>query len=558
MKISQMFFKTYKEIPVDAEIKSHQLLLRAGYIKKQASGIYIFLPLGKRVLNKLTNIIREEMDNAGANEVLMSNLLPIEVYEGRIERFGSDMFKLQDRTGKNFCLGPTHEEAFTAVVKDVVTSYKQLPVILYQIQTKFRDEVRPRFGLMRGKEFLMKDAYSFDVDSVGLDKSYNIMLNAYRKIFDRLGFDYVVVDADSGAIGGSGSQEFMVKSDIGEDEIVVCQKCGYAANKEKAESKNFILNKNEKYENKQKVHTPNIKTIEQLVANLNKNESDFLKAVVYSYDLGIAVALVPGDREVEETKLVHALNNTIKLEKATFEEIESVGSVAGFVGAFDLKNCIVVADNSVQNMQNFVIGANESDYHYIGTNLCDLKIDKYADIKTVKKGDICNTCNSKLDVIRGIEVGHVFKLQDSYTKLFNCKYLDENGNSIIMQAGSYGIGVTRTLSALIEQNSTNKGIILPEIVAPYKYYIIIANNKDEEQKNLANTIYDGLQSNHEEVLLDDRYESIGVKLNDGELIGIPYLIVVGRHAKEGKVELITRKTGAKKLVDLKSLGLVQG
>lgn len=555
MRLSQMFFKTYKETPADAEIKSHKLLLRAGYIKKQASGVYVFLPLGKRVLNKLINLIREEMDGAGANEVLMSNLLPLEVYEGRVDRFGSDMFKLHDRTGKSFCLGPTHEEAFTSVVKDFVTSYKQLPVMLYQIQTKFRDEVRPRFGLMRGKEFLMKDAYSFDIDTKGLDKSYNIMLNAYKNIFDKLGFDYVIVDADSGTIGGSGSQEFMVKSQVGEDDIVVCNTCGYAANTEKAECMEVPKNKTDIKEDLQKIHTPNLKTIQQLVSSLNKQESDFLKAVVYSYDKGVAVALVPGDREVQEAKLVHALDNTIKLEKATIEEVHSINSVAGFVGAMNLNNCIVVADNSVKNMQNFIIGANEEDYHYTGANLTDLKIDKFTDIKTVQAQDLCKRCGVKLKVIKGIEVGHIFKLQDAYTKLLNCKYLDEFGKSQYMQAGSYGIGVTRTLSALVEQYSSDKGIVLPEIVAPYKYYIVIANNKDEVQVNLANKIYDKFLAKKEDVLLDDRFESIGVKLNDGELVGVPYLIVVGRDAKEEKVELINRLTNEKKVVTLSEMGL---
>ncbi len=541
MKLSQMFFKTYRENPVDAEIKSHQLMVRAGYIKKQSAGIYLFLPLGIRVLNKLTNIIRQEMDKSGANEVLMSGLIPVDVYAGRLKHFGKDMFRLNDRTGKELCLGPSHEEVFTLTVKDAVTSYKQLPVMLYQIQTKYRDEVRPRFGLIRGKEFLMKDAYSFDKDKEGLAKSYNIMSDTYKRIFTRLGLDFVVVDADNGAMAGSASQEFMVKSEIGEDEIIVCHSCGYASNMEKAPCVNVVEKFEGEEKEKQLCETPDCKTIEELASYLNTTSENFCKAVVYKTDDGkIVVALVRGDKEIEEVKLIRALG-VISVEMASIEDIEKIGSVAGFVGAFDLKNCIVVADESLKNMHNFVIGANKKDHHYINANLKDLKIDKFADIRKAEKGDICVKCGKELSTIRTIEVGHIFKQDTHYTELLDCTFLDENGKKRPMEMGAYGIGVTRTIAAMIEQFSDDKGIILPEEVAPYRCVIVTANQKDSIQVEKSQLIYNSLQSKNVEVLWDDRKDSLGVKLNDAELIGVPYIIIVGREAGNNKFELITRK-----------------
>ncbi len=548
MRISRMFFKTYKEDPQDAEIKSHKLLVRAGYIKKQTAGVYMFMPLGVRVLHKLCNVIREEMDRAGACEMQMTSLLPIETYAGRLEHFGKDMFRLNDRSGKELCLGPSHEEVFTGVMKDAVTSYKQLPLTLYQIQTKFRDEVRPRFGLMRGKEFLMKDAYSFDVDKTGLDQSYNIMAETYKRIFNRLHLDYVIVNADNGTMGGSMSQEFMVKSNIGEDEIIVCD-CGYAANTEKAECQFAQLdNSNIQRLPMTKRHTPHLKTIADLVVPLNKKESDMLKAVVYKIDnKDIVVALLPGDREVEEIKLIRATGG-INIEMASVDDIASIGSVAGFVGAIDLKNCKIVADNSVKNMVNFIIGANEADYHYANANLEDIHIDMYADIKKAAEGDMCPRCGGTLHSIRGIEVGHIFKQGTHYSELLQCKFLDENGKSRYMEAGAYGIGVTRTLSALVEQNSDDAGIILPEEIAPYKVNIVIANIKSADQVEVAERLYNHFLDRKVEVLLDDRADAIGAKLKDAELIGIPYIIVVGKYTSEGKAELINRLTGEKTIV----------
>ncbi len=545
MKLTDMFFKTFREDPAGAEINSHRLLVRAGYIKQMGNGIFMYLPMGLRVLEKLKKIIREEMNNAGAIEVQMPILLPQEVYANRLNTFGNTMYRLKDSTGKDFCLGPTHEEPFTILVKENIKSYKQLPVTLYQINNKYRDEIRARFGLQRAKEFIMKDAYSFDTSTEGLDISFDKMKNAYNKIFSRLGLDFVPVEADNGVMGGSGSTEFMVKADIGEDEIIVCD-CGYGANTEKAECV-FVPEDTSKIKRKKMElkNTPSAKTIEELVSFLGLTSENFVKAVVYSTDKGVVLALCRGDREIEEVKLQHATGATT-MEMATVEQIESIGSVAGFVGSIGLKNVTVVADNDVKNMVNFVIGANKTDYHYINANLEDIHVDIFADIKSAKAGDVCPKCGGRVKTVRGIEVGHIFKLGTRYTKALDCKYLDENGKEQYMIMGCYGIGVSRTLSALVEQNCDEKGMCLPECVAPYKLDIVIANKKDETQIELANKIYNDTITDSDDVLLDDRAESFGVKLKDAELIGVPYILIVGKGAIDGKVELEDRRTGERK------------
>ncbi|MBE5738378.1 MAG: proline--tRNA ligase [Clostridiales bacterium] len=542
MKLTNMFFKTFRENPANAEINSHKLLVRAGFIKQMGNGIFMYLPMGLRVLEKLKKIIREEMNRAGAIELQMPILLPQEVYANRLNTFGNTMYKLKDSTGKDFCLGPTHEEPFTYLVKENIKSYKQLPVTLYQIQNKYRDEIRARFGLQRAKEFIMKDAYSFDTSYEGLDVSFDKMKDAYNAVFKRLGFDFVAVEADNGVMGGSGSTEFMVKADIGEDEIIVCD-CGYGANTEKAEC-NFIPvdNSNVTRNKMEMVKTPSVKTIEELVEFLNLKSENFVKAVVYSTDKGVVLALCRGDREIEEVKLQNTVG-AINIEMATAEQIESIGSVAGFVGAVGLKNVTVVADNDIKNMVNFVIGANKTDYHYINANLEDIHVDIFADIKSARAGDVCPRCGGIVKTVRGIEVGHIFKLGTRYTEALDCKYLDENGKEQYMIMGCYGIGVSRTLSALVEQNCDDKGMCLPECVAPYKLDIVIANKKDETQNALANEIYSKVIGSDDEVLLDDRNESFGVKLKDAELIGVPYILIVGKGAQDGKVELIERKSG---------------
>jgi len=541
MKLSNMFLKTFREDPANAEINSHKLLVRAGYIKQMGNGIFTYLPMGLKVLEKIKNVIRQEMNNAGAIEVQMPILLPQEIYANRINTFGSTMYKLKDNTGKDYCLGPTHEEPFTYLVKETINSYKQLPVTLYQIQNKYRDEIRARFGLQRAKEFIMKDAYSYDTSIENLDKSFENMKTAYKNVFSRLGLDFVLVDADNGVMGGAGSTEFMVKADIGEDEIIVCD-CGYAANTEKAECVfDEVDNSNISKQQLTLVHTPNTKTIDELVDYLHTTNTNFIKAVVYSTDKGVVVALVRGDREVEEVKLKNNLG-VLNLEMATSEQIESIGSVAGFVGAKDLHDVIVVADNDIKNMVNFVIGANQKDYHYTGANLNDLTINYFADIKTMRAGDKCPKCGQVVRTVRGIEVGHIFKLGTKYSKALECKYLDENGKEQYMIMGCYGIGVSRTFSALVEQNCDEKGIVWPEIVAPYRLEIVVANSKDETQRRVAQDLYDQLINEKDEILLDDRNESFGVKLNDAELIGIPFVVIVGRNAKDGVVELVKRRT----------------
>lgn len=544
-----MFFKTFREDPAGAEINSHRLLVRAGYIKQMGNGIFMYLPMGLKVLEKLKKIIREEMNNAGAIEVQMPILLPQEVYANRLNTFGNTMYRLKDSTGKDFCLGPTHEEPFTILVKENIKSYKQLPVTLYQINNKYRDEIRARFGLQRAKEFIMKDAYSFDTSAEGLDISFDKMKEAYIKVFTRLGLDFVPVEADNGVMGGSGSTEFMVKADIGEDEIIVCD-CGYGANTEKAECV-FVPEDTSKIARKdmELINTPSVKTIDELVSFLGLTSESFVKAVVYSTDKGVVLALCRGDREIEEVKLQHIVGAT-SMEMATPEQIESIGSVAGFVGSIGLKNVTVVADNDIKNMVNFVIGANKTDYHYINANLENIHVDIFADIKSARAGDICPKCGGKVKTVRGIEVGHIFKLGTRYTKALDCKYLDENGKEQYMIMGCYGIGVSRTLSALVEQNCDDKGMCLPECVAPYKLDIVIANKKDETQISLATKIYNEVITADDEVLLDDRAESFGVKLKDAELIGVPYILIVGKGAIDDKVELEDRRTGERKEISV--------
>ncbi|MBE5757371.1 MAG: proline--tRNA ligase [Clostridiales bacterium] len=541
MRLTNSFFKTFREDPANAEINSHKYLLKAGFIKQMGNGIFTYLPMGLKVLENIKSIIREEMNNAGAIELQMPILLPQEIYANRLNTFGNTMYKLNDSTGKDYCLGPTHEEPFTYLVKESIKSYKQLPLTLYQIQNKYRDEIRARFGLQRAKEFIMKDAYSFDTTTEGLDKSFDKVKNAYMNIFSRLGLDFVPVEADNGVMGGSDSIEFMVKADIGEDELIVCD-CGYGANTEKAECLHMQMDTSVVEKGAiELVNTPNVKTIEDVANFLQVGMDRLVKAVVYKTEKGLAIALVNGLREVEEVKLKNNLG-VLNLEMATQEDIAEIGSVAGFVGATkQLKDVIVVADNDIQNMTNFVIGGNKEDCHYINANIEDLKITYFADIKRAIAGDKCPRCGGIVRTVRGIEVGHIFKLGTRYTKALECKFLDEQGKEQYMIMGCYGIGISRTLSALVEQNCDEKGMVWPEVVAPYKIEIVVANMKDETQRNLADKIYSELNIN-DSVLLDDRSETIGVKLNDAELVGIPYIIIVGRGAKDGIVEVIKRST----------------
>ncbi len=546
MRVSKLFMATQREIPADAEIPSHQLMLRAGMIRKCASGIYSFMPIGLRSYKKVENIIREEMDRAGAQELIMPALLTAETYQasGRWEKFGPEMFRLEDRGGRPFCLGPTHEEPFTEAVRDTIRSYKQLPVTLYQIQHKYRDEKRPRFGVIRAREFVMKDAYSFDTDEEGLDKSYQAMYKAYRRIFDRLGLDYTVVDADSGAMGGSGSQEFMVKSPIGEDAICYCDDCGYAANEEKAQC-NVPEKDNSEALPIEKIHTPDVKTIEELMAFMNAEPSAFVKTIIYNIDGKIVAVMVRGDRDINETKLTN-LYDASELTLAAFDDVERVtGAKVGFAGPIGLKEKIeVVMDNEVSAMANFIVGACETDYHFKNVNIGrDFTPDKIADVRNAVEGDACPKCGKPLKMARGTEVGHIFKLGTKYSDALGCVYLDKDGKENSMIMGCYGIGVSRTLAAIIEQNHDDDGIIWPVVAAPYRVIVVPTKVNDEENMGLAERIYDQLVEEGYEVLIDDRNERPGVKFKDADLIGIPLRITVGRRAPEGIVEIKYRNGG---------------
>lgn len=547
MRFSKMFMATQREVPADAEIPSHQLMLRAGLMRKVASGIYAFMPYGYKAYRKVEAVVREEMDRAGAQELIMPAVLPAEVYQasGRWDKFGPEMFRLLDRGGRQFCLGPTHEEPFTEAVRDTIRSYKQLPVTLYQIQHKYRDEKRPRFGLMRAREFVMKDAYSFDADETGLDESYKIMYKAYCRIFDRLGLDYIIVDADSGAMGGSGSQEFMVKSSVGEDAICYCGACGYAANEEKATCAPAEKTGETALLEIEKIHTPDVKTIEELMSFMNAEPSEFVKTILYNIDGKIVACMVRGDREINETKLGNIYEAT-EMSLAAFDDVERItGAKVGFAGPVGLKEKIdIIVDNEVAAMTNFIVGACESDYHLKNVNIGrDFKADKVIDVKNVVEGDACPKCGKPLAMCRGVEVGHIFKLGTKYSKALNCVYLDKDGKENPMVMGCYGIGVGRTLAAVIEQYSDDDGIKWPKSVSPYLVNVIPTKVNDEEIMNLAEDIYTKLQDNGIETLIDDRNERPGVKFKDSDLMGIPLRITVGRRAGEGVVEIKYREDG---------------
>ena len=547
MLVSKLFMPTQREIPSDAEIVSHQLMLRAGLMRKVASGIYSFLPVGYRAFRKVEAIVREEMDRAGAQELIMPAILPAEIYmsSGRWNKFGPEMFRLQDRSGRQFCLGPTHEEPFTEAVRDNVRSYRQLPVTLYQIQHKYRDEKRPRFGVMRAREFVMKDAYSFDADEAGLDISYKTMHEAYCRIFDRCGLDYILVDADSGAMGGSGSQEFMVKSAVGEDAIAFCPSCSYAANEEKAPCKATEAGEPKALLNVERIATPHVRTIDELMKYMKASSKDFVKTILYSADGKIIAAMVRGDREINETKLTNLLD-AAELVLASAADIERVtGAAVGFAGPARLKVDIpVYVDLEVATMTNFIVGANETDYHLKNVNLLrDFRPTKIVDLRTIEPGDPCPVCGGPVETCRGIEVGHIFKLGTKYSDSLGCMFLDKAGQEKLMIMGCYGIGVGRTLAAVIEQHYDENGIIWPLAIAPYQAIVIPTNTTDQTILAIADDIHSQLEKAGVEVLLDDRDERPGVKFKDADLIGIPLRITVGRKAAEGIVEYKERGTG---------------
>lgn len=556
MKITQLLFPTLREEPSDAEVISHKLLVRAGMIRKTAGGIYTYLPLGFRVLKKITQIVREEMDRAGGQEVGLPTVQPRELWEmsGRWQVYGDEMFRLKDRHQRDFCLGPTHEEVITTLVDGDVHSYRELPLLIYQIKDKFRDEIRPRYGLLRGREFIMKDLYSFDVDSDGLDISYRKMYEAYSRIFERMGLTFRVVEADSGAIGGNESHEFMVLAGSGESTIVFCDTCNYSANVEKAGTlpqEKSLVNECPSIET---VSTPGVRTVEDVVKSLGIMSSQVIKTLIYVAEEQAYAVLIRGDRELNELKLGNYLQ-TAELALAPEEVVkELVGAAAGSVGPVGL-NLKILADFEIQSMTDAVCGANQDGKHLIHVLPDrDFVPHAYIDLRNVQAGDNCPHCKGILKETRGIEVGHIFKLGTKYSQAMDAWFLDEKGNKSHFVMGCYGIGVSRIMAAAIEQKNDQNGIVWPLAIAPFQVLIVPVNIKDEDQAKHALAIYDSLQLNGIEVLLDDREERAGVKFKDADLIGIPLRLTIGPRAlKEGKVELKKRWETESELVGLEEV-----
>ncbi|NFG61876.1 proline--tRNA ligase [Clostridium sp. CMCC3677] len=557
MKMSNMLISTLREVPAEAEIDSHKLMLRSGMIRKMASGIYNYMPLGLKALKKVEDIIREEMNEAGAQEFLASAMIPAELWQssGRWDAYGAEMFRVKDRNERDFCLGPTHEEVFTDIAKNEIKSYKQLPVNLYQIQTKYRDERRPRFGVMRSREFVMKDAYSFDKDQQGLDLSYNKMYEAYVKIFNRCGLDAKCVEADSGAIGGSNSAEFMVKSEVGEDDIVFCTQCDYAANIEKATARLEEVEKEDLME-VEKVSTPDSRGIDEVSEFLNISPKKTVKTLLYNVDGKIVAVFVRGDREVNEVKVANASHASGDIEMASHEEyMNSTGCGIGFAGPIGMKADLILVDEEVKNMYNFVTGANETGYHIKNVNYGRDFEGTVGDYRNVVEGETCPTCGGKLTISRGTEVGHIFKLGTKYSEAMDAKFIAENGKEAPFIMGCYGIGVTRTMASIIEQHNDENGIVWPLSVAPYHISIIAVNVKDEEQVKIANKLYEDLKSMGVEALLDDRNERAGVKFKDSEIMGIPMRVTVGKKIVDGEVEFKLR-TGDMQVVKIEEVSRI--
>lgn len=555
MKVSQLYFRTLREVPNEAEIPSHIWLLRAGMIRKLVSGVYGFMPLGFRSVRKIEEIVRQEMDIKGGQEIHMSAIQPAELWKesGRWSAFGPEMWRLKDRNEREFCLGPTHEEIFTDIIRNEVNSYRQLPVNLYQIQTKYRDEARPRFGLMRSREFVMKDAYSFDKDQAGLDKSYDEMYEAYEKIFDRCGLAYRAVEADTGAIGGSASHEFTALSEVGESEVAYCEKCEMAATTERAQCVDVIAS-NEQELPLETIETPGVKTIEELAEFLKMKAEETSKALLFavSNDDGTfreyVAAFVRGDRQLNMTKLVNALGIPEHSIEFADEKVmgEKTGCVGGFTGPIGLHDCKIVVDSELVGLKNLVAGACKENYHIKNVNYGrDYKGDIVTDLKLIQVGDSCPICGTPVKIARGIEVGQVFKLGTKYSKSMGAYYKDEKMEDQLVVMGCYGIGVTRTLAAVVEQHHDDFGIVWPMSIAPYHVMVTVVNTKDSEQMALGEKIHQTLMDNGVEVLLDERDERPGVKFKDADILGIPVRITVGKKAPEGIVEYKLRRDSDK-------------
>ncbi|GKQ42609.1 proline--tRNA ligase [Companilactobacillus sp. RD055328] len=544
MKQSKLFIPTTKEVPADAEALSHQMMLRAGYIKQISAGAYAYLPLAWKVVQNIQNIIREEMEKIDAVEMIVPAIIPADLWKesGRYDTYGDTLFTLNDRHDREFIMGPTHEETMTYIVKDVLNSYKKLPITLYQMQDKFRDENRPRYGLLRGREFLMQDAYAFTSNQEQLDESFNDMEQAYRNIFDRVGLDYRVILGDAGAMGGSDSKEFSAPAEIGEDTIVYSKNSEYAANIEMAASQ-FTNNEKEDAKDLQEVNTPDAKSIAEVSKYLGVSETNIIKSMAFMADDEPIMVLIRGDYDVNDVKLKNHLNAD-NLREATEQEItDQFNSTPGFIGPVgtDVK---VIADLTVENLNNAVVGANKTDIHFINANLDrDIKVSEFSDFRTVKQGEEAIDGSGKLEFTKGIEIGHIFKLGTKYSNSLGANYLDENGRQQPVIMGSYGIGISRLLSAICEQQADENGLIWNKQITPYDVHVIPVNTKNDEQVQLANEITSELENMHLSVLVDDRKERAGVKFAESDLIGLPIRVTAGKRASEGIVEIKVRKTG---------------
>lgn len=549
MKFSQIFIPTTKETPNDATLPSHRYLIRGGFINSQGAGLYNFMPLGKIVLEKIRAVVKDELDKAGCNEVQLGFITPMELWEksGRSFKMGLEMLRFKDRKNNDFVLSPTNEEAMVELVKNRVTSYKDLPVNLYQINIKFRDEARPRFGLMRGREFLMKDGYSFHESTEDMQREFALMEETYKKIFTRLGLEFRVVKADSGAIGGTGSKEFMVLADSGEDTIVVCKSCEYGANIEAAVRQPRVVGEEKMEMVHQKVLTQDLTSIEEVSRFLKISPSQTIKAVikkaVYEESAKVVVFFIRGDDELEETKAANAVK-ALDLLDADDEDIANAGLIAGYVGPFGLPaNITTVIDNEIADESNMVCGANEQNYHLSGVDISSLTDMQNADLAAVQEGDKCSCCGGELYHTKGIEAGHIFQLGTVYSEPLGANFLDNNGKSQPFVMGTYGIGVSRLVAAVIEQNHDEKGCIWTKETAPFMIDVIVSNAKKDEELEAGEKIYQELMSAGIETILDDRKNArFGFKMGDFELIGFPYAVVVGKKLQDGKVEIVDRKT----------------
>ena len=553
MRWSRYYLYTTREVPNDAEVISHQLMVRTGMIKKTAAGIYTYMPFGWRSLQKFMAIVRREMNAAGAIELFMPAIQPGELWveSGRWERYGKELLRIKDRHERDFVFGPTHEEVITDAVRRDVKSYRQLPFNLYQIQTKFRDEIRPRFGLMRGREFLMKDAYSFGADQESLDESYEAMRAAYCRIFEACDLDYTMVEADSGAIGGSASHEFMVVAETGESSVVRCPSCGYAANVERAEMRRVeAAGETHPPQDLQEVSTPAKRSIEEVARFLKVSPKRLVKTLIYETEKGLVAVLVRGDREINEVKLANHFD-VQHLALASEEKVQAAtGAPVGFAGPVGLEDIPIVADVGVRSLTNFVTGANKVDAHYANVNWGrDVDLADWADLLLVTGGDPCPRCEGTLELFRGIEVGHIFKLGTKYSEAMGCLYTDEAGEDKPMIMGCYGVGIGRTVAAAIEQNHDKDGIIWPRPLAPFEVLLIAVNPEDEAVKRAAEDLYAQLLEKGVDVLFDDRDERPGVKFKDADLIGIPVRVTVGaKSLADGKVEVSLRRDREKRMV----------